>query len=166
MTLEREITKNGGLIMIDQTVPTPETPNAANAPTPPAVKLPTNRRLVKFILLSLVTFGIYAIVIYCKISLDINTIAGRYDKRHTMFYIPAMILGCITFGIVPLVWINKLCGRIGAELQRRNLPYSFNAGHFWLWAVLGSFIFVGPFIFTHKFFKAMNLLAADYNEKG
>ena len=27
MTLEREITKNGGIIMIDQTVPTPEIPN-------------------------------------------------------------------------------------------------------------------------------------------
>lgn len=40
------------------------------------------------------------------------------------------------------------------------------AGDFWLWAVLGGFIIVGPFTFMHKFLHAVNALAADYNVRG
>ena len=43
---------------------------------------------------------------------------------------------------------------------------SFSAGSFWGWNVLGSLIVVGPFIYLHKMFKAMNLLAAHYNVNG
>ena len=31
------------------------------------------------------------------------------------------------------------------------------AGDFWLWAMLGGFIIVGPFIFMHKFLHAVNV---------
>lgn len=44
--------------------------------------------------------------------------------------------------------------------------YSFGASTFWLWGILGSMIVVGPFIYTYKLLKSMNLLAADYNAKG
>lgn len=42
----------------------------------PAVQLPTNRSLLKFILLSIITLGIYGLVVMTKISTEINTIAG------------------------------------------------------------------------------------------
>ena len=32
--------------------------------------------------------------------------------------------------------------------------------------IIGSFIFVGPFVYIHKLCKAMNLLSEDYNVKG
>ncbi len=56
------------------------------AAQPPA-QLKTNRSLLKFILLSLITFGIYGIVVMSSISNDINLIAGRYDGKKTMHYI-------------------------------------------------------------------------------
>ena len=49
---------------------------------------------------------------------------------------------------------------------RRGIDYSFGASTFWLWGILGSIIVVGPFIYTYKLLKSMNLLAADYNAKG
>lgn len=55
---------------------------------------------------------------------------------------------------------------MGSELLRRNLPYQFDAGTFWLWNVLGSLIVVGPFVYTHKLLTAMNMLCTDYNAKG
>ena len=52
----------------------------------PAVQLRTNRGLLKFILLSIITLGIYGIVVMSHISTDINVIATRYDGKKTMHY--------------------------------------------------------------------------------
>ena len=76
------------------------------------------------------------------------------------------LLGPLTFEIVTIVWMHKFCARTGAELQRRGINYSFGAGSFWGWGVLGCFIFVGPFVFMHKLLKSFNLINADYNVKG
>ena len=77
-----------------------------------------------------------------------------------------IILAVVLLGIVPLVWAHRFSNRVGSELLRRNLPYQFNAGTFWLWNVLGSLIVVGPFVYTHKLLTAMNMLCTDYNAKG
>ena len=131
----------------------------------PLYQLRTKRGLLKYILLSMITFGIYGLVVLSHVSEDINTIAEKYDGKHTMHYlITHLLLGPVTLGIYPLVWTCQLCSRIDKELRRRNIPYSFSAATFWGWGFFGTLIIVGPFIFGHKFFKAMNALAADYNE--
>ncbi len=133
----------------------------------PAAQIPTNRSMLKLILLGIVTLGIYPLVIMSKISENINTIASRYDGKSTMHYcLLFFLIAPITLGIGYLVWQHRICNRIGNELTRRNLPYSFSAGAFWLWGILGSIIIVGPFVYLHKFCKAMNTLAADYNKRG
>ena len=133
----------------------------------PVRQLKTNKGLVKYILLSLITFGIYPLVIMSSISSDINLIASRYDGKKTMHYcLLAFIFTGLTFGIAPFVWCHRISNRIGNELSRRRIAYSFSAGSFWGWFILGSFIFIGPFIYLHKLFKAMNLLSADYNING
>ena len=133
----------------------------------PACQLKTNRGMIKFILLSAITFGIYGIVVMSAISSDINMIAGRYDGKKTMhFCLLAFIFSWLTFGIAPIVWYHRISARIGAELRRRGIAYSFGAGSFWGWEVLGSLIFVGPFIYLHKLCKSMNLLAEHYNVNG
>ena len=154
--------------MVDEGATTVFTPEAQQ-PTyqSPAVKLSTNRGLLKTILLSLVTFGIYGIVAYSKVSTDINTIASKYDGKKTMhFCLLVFIFSWLTFGIAPIVWYHRISARIGKELARRGIAYSFGAGSFWGWDILGSLIVVGPFIYMHKLFRAMNLLSADYNAKG
>lgn len=134
---------------------------------PPARRLSTDRGLLKYILLSLVTFGIYAIVVMSTISDDINLIASRYDGRKTMhFCLLAFLVAPITLGIGTLVWYHNLSDRIGNELIRRGINHQFGASTFWLWNVLGSFILVGPFVYFHKFFTAMNLLSENYNNTG
>lgn len=134
----------------------------------PAIILPTNRSLLKFILLSMVTFGIYGIVVMSGVSTDINTIATRNDGRSTMHYcLIYFLFSWMTLGIVPLIWYHNLSERVGNELIRRNISYEFGAGTFWLWGVLGSLLFlIGPFVYTHKLLTAMNLLSGDFNQRG
>ena len=77
------------------------------------------------------------------------------------------IFSWLTLGIAPIVWQHRITNRLGYELLARGIPYKISAGTFWGWCILGSLIIVGPFIYYHKFFKAMNLMNGSFNaEKG
>lgn len=133
----------------------------------PSVQLRTHRAMWKFILLSLITLGIYGIVVMSHVSSEINYIASKHDHRNTIHYcLMLFVLSWVTLGIYPWVWWSQLSSRIGNELIARDLPYSFGAGCFWGWYFFGTLILVGPFIYYHKLFKAMNCLCTDYNARG
>lgn len=123
----------------------------------------TTRGLLKYILLDIITFGIYGIVVMTHISEEINVIAMPRDGKHTMHYLLVyLVFGVLTLYIAPLVWSHRLCNRIGDELVARNCGYTFGASDFWLWNVLGCLIIIGPFVWRHKILKAMNLINLDY----
>ena len=135
--------------------------------TAPVGQLKTNKGLLKTILLSLITFGIYPLVVMSAVSNDINIVASRYDGKKTMhFCLLLFIVAPITFGIASIVWYHRISNRIGNELSRRGIAYSFSATDFWLWNILGSLIVIGPFVYLHKMFKATNLMNAHYNVNG
>lgn len=133
----------------------------------PVGQLKTNKGLLKTILLSLITFGIYSLVVMSSVSTDINIVASRYDGKKTMhFCLLTFIVAPITFGIAGIVWYHKISNRIGAELKRRGVAYNFSAADFWLWNVIGSIIVIGPFVYLHKMFKAVNKMNENYNING
>ena len=135
--------------------------------TVPVAQRKTNKSLAKYIFLSIITLGVYGLVVMSSVSNDINIAASRYDGKRTMHYcLLSFIVSPITLGIGSIVWAHKISNRIGNELKRRNIAYSFSCADFWLWNVLGSIIIVGPFIYYHKLFKADNLMCADYNIRG
>ncbi|MDR1735490.1 MAG: DUF4234 domain-containing protein [Oscillospiraceae bacterium] len=145
-----------------------ETQQQPYVPSPaPVGQLNTSRSLLKLILLSFITFGIYSIVFYSGISTDINIVASRYDGKRTMhFCLLIFLVTPFTLGIGALVWNHRLAGRMGRELQRRGVQYSFDSGTFWLWSVLGAMIVVGPFVYIHKLAKASRLMNQHYNTHG
>ena len=126
-------------------------------------ELRTNRSLLKYILLGIVTFGIYDLWVMYTLTDDLNTLAYKHDGKKTMNVMLVSFLASCTLGISVLVWGHKMSQRIGEELQFRNIDYKFGASTFWLWNVLGSCIIVGPFIYFHKLMKSMNLLCKSYN---
>lgn len=133
----------------------------------PVRQLNTHRGLLKFILLGIITFGIYPLVFFSGISEDINLVASRFDGKKTMhFCLLFFLVGPITFGIADIVWFHNLSSRMGNELTRRGIPYSFGAVDYWLWNVLGSLILIGPLVYIHKLAKASVLIAQDYNVRG
>ncbi len=132
-----------------------------------ARQLKDSRSLVKYILLSLITLGIYSLVCFGNMSSEINLTASRYDGKKTMnYYLLFFLVGPITLEIGTIVWTHKFCSRLGAEAARRGTGVKFGAAYFWLWDILGSLIIVGPFIYKYKLFKAMNAVNADFNAKG
>ena len=140
---------------------------AVQSQNAPVGQLKTNKGLLKYILLSILTLGIYGLVVMSSVSSDINVVASRYDGKKTMhFCLLAFIVGPITLGIAYIVWYHRISDRIGNELRRRGVAYNFSAADYWLWCVLGSIIIIGPLVYMHKLFKATNLVCADYNTKG
>ncbi len=133
----------------------------------PVAQLRTNRSFIKTLLLSLITFGFYGLFVYAGVADDVNTVCTRYDNRKTMnYWLLFFIVTPLTLGIGNIVWMHNICNRIGNELKRRGVDYNFSAGTFWLWTFLGLFIVVGPFVFAHKFFKAVNKLNESFNQVG
>lgn len=128
----------------------------------------TDRKLWKSFLLTLVTCGIYSIVETTQIADEVNLVASRYDGRKTMhFCLLVFIVAPVTMGVGALVWYHNLSSRIGNELRRRGIAYDFGAADYWLWCLLGSLLFgIGPLVYLHKLYTAMNLLNGDYNING
>ena len=120
----------------------------------PARQLKTDRSLLKFILLSIITICIYGIVAMTSLTNDINTIISRYDGKKTMhFCLLFFIFIPITASIAAFVWFHRISARIGMELQRRGITEcSLSPSDYWLWGVLGALIVVGPFVDYHKLF--------------
>ena len=74
----------------------------------PVRQLKTNKGLLKTILLSLITFGIYPLVVMTAVGNDVNTVASRYDGKHSMHYC------LLTFIVAPRQ--GSLCG-VSCPLQ-------------------------------------------------
>ena len=134
----------------------------------PADQLKTDRSWVKFLLLSIVTLGIYTIVFYYGISSDINTTASRYDGKKTMNYaLLFFLIGPLTLYIAQIVWSHKIFNRIGDELKRRGInDVQLSAADYWIWGVLGTLFIVGPLIAVNKLALASNAINENYNING
>ena len=122
----------------------------------------TNRSVVKFFLLSLVTFGIYDLIFFYTLNEDMNLIQKEKGKKQ-MNFIAVVLLGMVTLGIVPLIWFIKLVYRISEEAKERRVEPVYNP----LWVVLASlllgFTVVCPIIAIHQLCQTMNALAEEYN---
>lgn len=127
-------------------------------------QLKTSRGLLKYILFSLITLGIYPIVMFSLISDELNTVC-KDNKRTTQYWL-LWFLSMVTLSIPIFIWNHTASNRMGNELKRRGINYSISASTFWGWGFLGAFILIGPFVYVHKFLKASNLLNADFNQKG
>lgn len=72
--------------------------------------LPTNRRVWVIWLLSLLTFGIYSVIVIFAMSKETN-VACAEDGQHTRNFWGAILLTIITFGIYGFVYYYKWANR-------------------------------------------------------
>ena len=126
----------------------------------------TNRGFFKYFFLSIITLGIYGIVCLCHVGDDVNVVCKKDGKKTMNYALMTFLVTPITLGIAQIVWWHRISKRMGREIERRNISYSFGAGSYWLWNTIGLLLFgLGPIIYMVKFFKAINLLNEDYNKR-
>ncbi len=139
---------------------------AGATPKAPRLQLPVKRSLTKMFFLGLLTLGIYPTVIWSRIATELNITASRHDGERTMPYFAMLALAPLTLGIYALVWNHNFCRRVGQELRRRKLDFTFDVSDYWLWGILGTLIIAGPFVYTFKLMRAINQINGDYNVNG
>ncbi len=125
------------------------------------------RGLVKIVLLSIITFGIYGLIHVCGIVKDLNKCRqGHGETKKSMNPIGVVFLSVITLGIVPIVWGHRLTKRMSNELEYRDISYSLKEWHYWVYEILLCETVVCPIIYLHKLIKASNLINKHHNTYG
>lgn len=140
-------------------------PTAVSTVSPGAGQpLKTNRGLIVYILLSIVTCGIYQYFFIHNLAKDANELCDG-DGQKTSGLLTFLLLGIITCGIYNLIWWYKLCNRMAANAPRYGLTLQENGTTYLLWVLLGSLLCgLGPLIALHFVLRNMNTLSAAYNQ--
>ena len=127
--------------------------------------LKTDRSLIAYVLLSIITCGIYGYYFIYTVARDVN-IACDDDDEETAGLGMFILLSFITCGFYGLWWEYKLGNRLQKNGPAYGLDISENGTTILLWRILGCVVcFVGTFIGSYILIKNVNLICAAYNQK-
>lgn len=136
-----------------------------NQQVPPygGVKLKDDRGLLSYILLSIITCGIYSYYFIYKMASDVNT-ACEGDGEQTAGLVAFILLSFVTCGIYALIWYYKLGNRLASNAGRYGLSFQENGTTVLMWCIFGAFLCgIGPFIAMHILIKNTNKICNAYN---
>ena len=124
----------------------------------------TNRGIIRYILLTIITCGVYAFWYQHKLAKDINTICEG-DGKKTGGLLKLVFFGIITFGVYIFVWYFGVENRLIANAERYGVKLSVDGKAIVLWKLFGVFLFgVGPLVAEYIIMNNTNMLADAYNK--
>ena len=123
----------------------------------------TDRSLLMYIVLSLITCGIYAWYFIYSLARDVN-IMCREDGQKTGGLLAFILLSIITCGFYSLYWMYCLGNRLAANAPRYGMNFQENGTTVLLWYLVGAFLCgIGPYVAMHILIKNANALGVAYN---
>ncbi|GHT23878.1 hypothetical protein AGMMS4957_16040 [Bacteroidia bacterium] len=133
--------------------------------------LPSNRKVWKIYLLSIITLGIYGLVLSFAMVKETN-ISCAEDGKHTRGFWGVIGLSIITLGIYGLVWDYKWLNREAHYLERRGKQNTFTGNTYLLlsfFMLVLSFIpvlsIILPIYVLSKLVAQHNAVNETYNEE-
>lgn len=127
-------------------------------------RISTNRSLVTYIVLSIVTCGIYGYYFLYTMARDVN-IMCEGDGEATSGLVVFIVLSFVTCGFYALYWYYKLANRLATNAPRYGLNFQENGTTVLMWYLIGLFVCgVGPYVAMYFLIKNTNALAAAYNQ--
>lgn len=128
-------------------------------------KLQTDRSLVTYILLSIITCGIYGYYFIYKMAHDVN-IACEGDGEQTGGLVAYIIFSILTCGIYSWIWLYRLGNRLSVNAPKYGLEFQENGTTVIMWCIFGALICgIGPWIAMHILIKNTNSICEAYNRK-
>ncbi len=139
--------------------------NAPGGMNMPPQRLRTDYSLVAYILLGIVTCGIYPLYMVHCLARDMN-VTGNGDGQHTNGLLMLILLSTITCGIYGWIYWYKLGNRQSYTAPRYGMTFQENGTTVLLWMFFGSLLCgIGSFIAMHIIIKNTNALNAAYNQR-
>lgn len=128
-------------------------------------KLPVNRSLLKFVLFSVITLGIYSLVFLHKLAADVNE-ACENDGSHTAGLGKYLLLNIVTCGIYSYVWSFSLAERLADNAVRYGMTFREKGAAVLSWSTFGILLFgIGPLVALHMMIKNTNAICGAYNAR-
>ena len=128
-------------------------------------QLKQDRSLIVYLLLTIITFGIYGLIFIHGLAKDTNE-ACKEDGKNTPGLLALILLSLITCGIYSIIWQYKLVDRLNAQAIRNGQPSIITGGGYLCWSIVGSLLCgIGPLVAFHKLCKSANQVMANYNAK-
>lgn len=138
-------------------------PNPGNGAPYAGERLKDDRGLLSYILLTIITCGIYGYYFIYKMAHDVN-VACEGDGENTSGLVAFILLSFITCGIYAWYWYYKLGNRLSANAYRYGLSFQENGTTVLLWNIFGALICgIGPFVAMHILIKNSNAICNAYN---
>lgn len=139
--------------------------NGGNGQIPPygGERLKDDRGLFSYIVLSLITCGIYGYYFLYKMAHDVN-VACDGDGEQTSGLVAFILLSMITCGIYAYIWYYKLGNRLASNAPRYGMSFQENGTTVLLWCLFGILLCgIGPFIAMNILIKNTNRICNAYN---
>jgi hypothetical protein len=125
--------------------------------------LKTDRSLLMFVLLSIVTCGIYYYIFVYQMIKDVN-VACEGDGEETPGLLMFVLLSIVTCSIYAYIWYYKIGDRLCNNCARYGMPTTENGTAVLLWMLFGRFLCcVGPFIAWNILITNTNTVCMGYN---
>lgn len=122
-----------------------------------------DRSIVMYILLSLVTCGIYSYWFLYTMAQDANVVCAG-DGKNTPGLVQFILLSLVTCGIYGWFWYYSLGNRLAENAPRYGLTFTENGTTVLMWLIVGALLCgIGPFIAMNILITNMNRLAHAYN---
>lgn len=126
-------------------------------------KIRTDRSLLTYILLTIVTCGIYGLYFIYKLADDVNEMCEG-DGQKTSGLLAYIVFSCLTCGFYALYWNYSVANRLQAAAPRYGFSLQENGTTVLLWDLFGMLLCaIGSFIALHILIKNTNQLAMAYN---
>lgn len=127
-------------------------------------RLKTDRGLLVYIILSIITCGIYGYYFLYRMALDVN-IACEGDGEHTAGLLQFIVLSFVTCGIYSWIWYYKLGNRLAENAPRYGMNFQENGTTVLMWQLFGALLCgIGPFMAMHILIKNSNKICNAYNQ--
>lgn len=122
-----------------------------------------DRSIVMYILLSIVTCGIYSYWFLYTMAQDANVVCAG-DGKSTPGLVQFILLSFVTCGIYGWFWYYSLGNRLAENAPRYGLTFTENGTTVLMWLIVGALLCgIGPFIAMNILITNMNRLAHAYN---
>lgn len=122
-----------------------------------------DRSIGMYILLSIITCGIYPCYFIYSIARDMNQMCEG-DGKHTSGLVALILLSFLTCGIYSWYWYYAAGNRLAENAPRFGLHFEENGTTVLLWLIFGSLLCgIGIFVAMNIIIKNCNQMARVYN---
>lgn len=123
----------------------------------------TDRGVIGWLLLSIVTCGIYSCYFLYCLARDINVMC-QDDGDSTPGLAEFILLSFVTCGFYALYWYYKIGNRLQANAPRYGLMFQENGTTVLMWQIVGALLCgLGPIFAMNIIIKNTNAMATAYN---